>query len=490
MRILEIVLLLIITSIPFIKRPVLKNIKKKTIVAILLGILSMHIILEGWRWQMIPVYVLFFILLWRIYVIKEIILRKLTFIRIAGYLVFIMMLIPSWVLPMMLPVFSLPNPTGVYKVGTRSIHIKTTMDEPITKDTTDQRELMVKVWYPAKNNTSSIREPYLDNANRTSFIQKYGGGILPPASMNYLDRVKTHAYQEAPIANDTFPVLLFSHGYGSNASGYYALLTEIASHGYIIINMNHTYESLGTTFPDGSEKYFDYEFQAIDGANAMQHITPIKEAFEKKLSYDERHAIIREASKTYNVTTMVKRWTKDMVYTIDQLEDWNRNGFLKGRLDLTKIGVFGHSRGGGAAGQVTIKDTRVKAAVNIDGVQWGEMMDTLYHKPFLYIAADWPAEHQDINAHVYKHKSTDYFYESKIRTAAHPNFMDIPFMVSVKRLAQTGTIDAELGIKITNDLIISFFDRHLKGDQTSNPKQVADRYDLLEMKVYKDGKKL
>ena len=50
---------------------------------------------------------------------------------------------------------------------------------------------------------------------------------------------------------------------------------------------------------------------------------------------------------------------------LDQLENWNENGFLKNRLDLDKIGVFGHSRGGGAAGQLTIKDTRIKAAVNI-----------------------------------------------------------------------------------------------------------------------------
>ena len=489
MRILEIVLLLIVTILPFVKRPLLKIAKKKQLSIILMAIFMIHFIFEGWRWQMIPIYFLLFILIWRINSVNETAPATLTFVRVAGYACLIILLLPSWILLNFLPVFSLPTPTGEYLVGTHSMHMKTSMDEPITKDPNDKRELMIKVWYPAKTKASAKQDPYLDKANRTSFINKYGGGILPPASMDYLDRVKTHVYQDAPIADDIFPVLLFSHGYGSNASGYYALLTEIASHGYIVINMNHTYESLGATFPDGSEKLFDYEFQAADGADAMEHIGPIRDAFVNKLPYEERHAIIREASKDYNITAMVKRWTKDMMYTLDQLEAWNKDGFLKNRLDLDKTGVFGHSRGGGAAGQLTIKDSRIKAAVNIDGVQWGEMMDTIYTRPFLYISADWPEEKEDINAHVYKNKSTDYFYESKLLTASHPNFMDIPFMVPVKSLAQTGAIDPETGIKITNDLVITFFDKHLKDDETADPAGIADKYDLLEMTVYMGGLK-
>lgn len=487
MRILEIVLLLLVTILPFIKRSILKRFSRTLLLSFLLVILSSHLVIEGWRWQMTPIYFLIIVLVWRISLVKEFRLPKLTFIRGVGYMFLILVILPSWILPNVFPVFSLPTPTGAYQVGTHLIHLKTNMDEPITTDIKDKRELMIKVWYPAKNNPTTPQEPYLDKTNRDSFIHKYGGGILSTSSMNYLDKVKTHVYQNAPIVEDSFPVLIFSHGYGSNASGYYALLTEIASHGYIIINMNHTYESLGSFFPDGREAYFDYEFQAIENKDAMEHITPITDAFKNNLPYDQRHAIIREASKNYNVTHMVKRWTKDMMYTIDQLEDWNTNGFLKNRMDLDKIGVFGHSRGGGAAGQVALKDHRIKAAANIDGIQWGEMMDTIYHQPFLYISADWPAEHQDINAHVYKHKSTDYFYESKIQTTAHPNFMDIPFMIPIKGLAQTGDIDPELGIKITNDLILSFFNKHIKNDKNAEPEKIATTHELVNMTVYKNG---
>lgn len=487
MRTLEIILLAIVTILPFVKRPLLKIGKNKYLPIILVLTLTFHLIFDGWRWQMIPGYFILFILIWRIISIKEIGTIKLTLIRGVGYTVLLVLIVVSWILPNFLPVFSLPTPTGKYLVGTNSIHLKTNMDEPITNDPDDQRELMIKVWYPAITNTSVKQDPYLDKVNRTGFINKYGGGILPPFAMNYLDKVKTHVYQDAPISDEVFPVLVFSHGYGSNASGYYALLSEIASHGYIILNVNHTYESLGSTFPDNSTKFFNYQFMRDENVGVMKHINLIKDAFNNNLSYDERHAVIREASKAYNATNMVKRWAKDIRYTIDQLEDWNKAGFLKDKLNLDKIGVFGHSRGGGAAGQVTIKDHRIKAAANIDGIQWGEMMDTIYHKPFLYISSDWPANHQDVNAHVYKYKSSDYFYESKLLNSGHPNFMDIPFMIPVKSLTQAGTIDPKLGIKITNELIITFFNKHLKNDESSDLKKIDERYKLLELNVYVDG---
>jgi predicted dienelactone hydrolase len=73
--------------------------------------------------------------------------------------------------------------------------------------------------------------------------------------------------------------LIFSHGYGSRAQGYYALLSEIASQGYVIVNMNHSYESLGVTLPDGSEKYFDYAYQQEIADGSMDVVQPLIDAF-------------------------------------------------------------------------------------------------------------------------------------------------------------------------------------------------------------------
>ncbi len=485
MRILEITLLIIVTILPFVKRPLIKIIDPKYIIVIVGLIATLHLLIEGWRWQMIPVYFLILVLFWRILMINKNQAPKLTFKRTLGFITVVLVLLPGWTLPNILPVFSLPKPTGKYSVGTKWIHLKTDIDETITADPSDKRELMIKVWYPSNDTNPKNQDPYVDQANRLGFIKKYSMGILPPSSIDYLDRVQTYAYQNLPIAEKSFPVLIFSHGYGSKSTGYYALLTEIASQGYIIFNMTHTYESLGATFPNGTMKFFDYEYQSRERIGAMKHIGPIQNAFKSDVNFEERHEMIREAIKGYYVKDMVKRWSKDMIYTMNQFEDWNIKGFFKNKLDLDKIGVFGHSRGGGAAGQVTITDNRIKAAANIDGVQWGEMIDTIYQKPFLYISADWPPEHNNVNAHIYINRSTDYFYESKLLQSGHPNFMDIPLMIPIKSLAETGSIDAKLGMKITTELVTSFFDKHLKNNKNSDPGKIDKKYELLQMNIYK-----
>ena len=482
MRTFEIILLLAVTILPFIKRPVLRRLES-TYVLLFLGVLmALHLFFEGWRWQMIPGYVLVIFLAWRI---RKIDLSKpvrFSFLRGVGFFGSSLMVVVAWVLPMALPVFSLPEPKGQYSVGTEMIQIETERDESITQDPNDRRELMLKVWYPSETDVSSLKgENYAADASRSGFAMKYG---LPAGALNYLDRVRTHAFSEIPIAEGSFPVLIFSHGYGSRAHGYYALLTEIASQGYIIINMNHTYESLGVTFPDGREKYFDYNFQGQLAAETMTVIQPLIDAFKNGLSYDERHPIVRKASLDYFEGSIEDRWAEDMIVTIDLLEKWNNEGWLKDKLDLDKIGVFGHSVGGGSAGKVALKDNRVKAAANLDGIQWGKKIDTTYSIPYLYISADWPAEHEDINSHVYKYKSTDYFYETKLLKSGHPNFMDIPFLIPVRSLAGTGEIDPYQGIEIVTSLTTSFFDRHLKNEQKTNLQSVGNQYELLEMNVY------
>ncbi|MEJ2003966.1 MAG: hypothetical protein P8X57_03160, partial [Cyclobacteriaceae bacterium] len=282
-----------------------------------------------------------------------------------------------------------------------------------------------------------------------------------------------------------FPVLIFSHGYGSKATGYYGLLTEIASQGYVIINMNHTYESLGTTFPDGRTAYFDFNFQQEISKGGMEAVEPVIDAFANGMSYEKRHPIVRNAVKSYFEGGIQDRWAADIKYIIDMLENWNREGFLQGKLDLEKTGVIGHSVGGGTAGNIAMKDKRIKAVVNLDGIQWGNQIDSIYHIPYLYVSADWPAEHEDINSHIYINKSTDYFYETKLLNSGHPNFMDIPLMVPVQSLAGTGSIDAYKGLEIVSNLVASFFDKHLKYSKSADPQRIGKEYELLEMKVYK-----
>lgn len=481
MRTLEIILLLLVTILPFTKRRITRHIKPLYLVGVLSLLVLLHLITDGWRWQMGPAYLLILTLSWRILIMDTNPVR-VSILRIIGFASIVILAAIGWAIPMALPVFSLPEPSGSHVVGTTSIHHITNIDESITSDPSDKREFMYKIWYPGEGSVKDFeRDVYIDKASRFGFATKYG---LPGNALNYLDRVKTHVYQNLPMANGTFPVLIFSHGYGSKANGYYGLLSEIASQGYIIINMNHTYESLGVTLPDGKVKSFDYGFQRSISEGSMKDIVPLIEAFKEGLNYEERHPIVRKAVKSYFEGGIEDRWAGDVILTLDLLDNWNQFGLLKNKMNLDQIGVFGHSCGGGTAGKVGIRDNRVKAVANLDGIQWGNMIDSTYQIPYLYVSADWPAEHEDINSHIYINKSKDYFYECKLLGTGHPNFMDIPFMIPVNSLSGCGSIDPYLGLEITNKLVTSFFDKHLKALPNIDPKQVSEKYESLEMTIH------
>lgn len=480
MQFFEVVLILVSATYVGFNRFVNKKLGKKYIIGLLVLILALELILNGYRWQMIPGYLLWVIAI--ISALRQSPQKPKIFVSVLKTIGILVVLVLSIILPSVLPVFELPEPRGSYNVGTELIPVKTDRDEIITSDPNDKRELLYKIWYPSEADVSSLKsEKYVDQGSRIGFAAKYG---LPPTSFNYLDKVKTFVYADLPVANGKFPVLIFSHGYGSKATGYYALLTELASQGYVIINMNHTYESLAVTFPDGRISYFDYDYQREISKEDMNVLEPLIAAFQEDLDFEERHPIVKPAIKKYHMSEMQVRWAEDMIFTIDLLEQWNAEGSLKDKIDLDKIGVFGHSVGGGTSANMALMDSRVKAAANLDGIAWGNLIDTTLNIPFLYVSADWPAEHEDVNSHIFINKSTDYFYESKLLNSGHPNFMDIPFMIPVRSLSGTGEIDPYHGMEIVTKLVTSFFNKHLKNEADSEPLKIGEEYELLELTVY------
>ena len=476
MQLFELLLLASTTVILLFGRYFKQKINLNYLIVSLFAILGIHLIFEGYRWQMIPGYLLWALALWAAFAsstTNHIIIRILKATGVS----FLFILV--YLLATILPVFRLPKPMGKYTVGTQDIHLKLDRKEVITADKNDQRELMIKAWYPS-DAQSGKPDPYADRGGRAGFAIKYG---LPPFTMNYLNLVKTHVFREIAIAEGEFPVLIFSHGYHSKANGYYALLSEIASQGYVIFAINHTYESTGSTFPDGSIRAFDMKYAREIEANSWDTIKPVIEAFKNGLSFEDRHPIVKKALVNYFVRDMEERWAKDISDVISQLKNWNQSGFFKSHLEVENVGVFGHSRGGGSAGEALRSDARIKAAANIDGVQWGEIVDTSFQQPFLFISSDWPPEHQDLNSHAYINKSTSVFYEAKLLQSGHSSFMDIPFMVRLNALSGAGAIQPKLAIEITNQLVIGFFDKHLKGENVAI-EQLRDKYKQLELQVF------
>ncbi|MEM1137138.1 MAG: hypothetical protein AAGI07_14970 [Bacteroidota bacterium] len=471
-------LLLVVLIAVFITNYVSRRFDEIYFVILIVLALLTNLVFDGYRWQMVPTYLLSFSTLFFILYKTS---RKSSLIAIIlktfGWVVLITL---SFILPLALPVFELPEPTGPYNVGTRDIYLQIDGDEKITIDKTDKRELMIKVWYPSTS-IGSNRDIYIDKAGRNGFAKKYG---IPTSILNYLNSVKPKVFREIKIADESFPILIFSHGYHSKANGYYALLTEIASRGYVILGINHTYESTGTTFLDGSEKYFDNEFAKKIEEGSWETISPVIEALNSELSFEDRHSIIKKALKTYYAKEMVERWAQDIIEVVAHLDRWNNSDFFNGSLDISKVGVFGHSRGGAASGESLLIDDRIKAAANIDGDHWGQIVDTIFQKPFLYLSSEWTINNGNLNQYAYINRSTSYFYNGILLKSGHSNFMDIPYMIPIQSLNQAGSIDHDTAIEITTNLLCAFFDKHLKNEEVKM-SDLPLKYKLLELNIFK-----
>jgi predicted dienelactone hydrolase len=136
-----------------------------------------------------------------------------------------------------------------------------------------------------------------------------------------------------------FPVIIFSHGLGGSREGYAYLGRHWGSHGYVSVHLQHL----------GSDKSV--------WENSWNRLLALRQAARQPVNALNR--------------------PRDVSFALDQLELLNQGeGAFKGRLDLGRVGVAGHSFGAhttlAAAGlvlgrpevrEISLADPRVKAAI-------------------------------------------------------------------------------------------------------------------------------
>ncbi|MFE8702280.1 alpha/beta hydrolase family protein [Cytobacillus sp. FJAT-54145] len=361
MRIFELALFSI-SSLTFIL--LLARIQKncrlvRTLAFLLMGIFLTHFLVEGYRWQMIPTYfmaITTILIIYRKLSINQLQLR----LKWKGITAFVVISVFSLILPVLFPVFSFTIPTGPYDVGRSSLHLTDySREETFTEESGDYRELMVSISYPIDRASHHPSASYIENAGTfLKAINKETG--IPTFFLQYLKEIQTNGHENAAIAKgeESFPVIIFSHGFPGTRFMYTTLIEEVVSQGFVVISIDHSYHSSLTVFPDGKSAYLDDKIPSPLDLKA----------------WDELIASV---------------WGKDHQFILDFLEDLASDPFYKGKLDLERIGVMGHSFGGATAFQTLIQDDRVKLGINMDGTFFGEKVRTdAQYKPFLWMTVD------------------------------------------------------------------------------------------------------
>lgn len=331
MRTIEIIILvtlfvrLVGYSLPSIKRSRWINLLPSLTVLLIV----IHLVVEKYRWQMVPVYgatlLLFLLSIPRIKKGMQPANKQAPnqILIIFGFLFRLLFFAFIVVLPMLLPVFRLPEPTGPYPIGTTNLHlVDRTRLETFTPHPDDHREFMVKVWFPAQVEPNTRPDAYIEHL---------------PFQFSHLSLVRTHAHRNAPVSGTqtSYPVLIFSHGYIGLVEQNLTQMEELASYGYIVCSIAHTYQSQATVFPDGRVVPVDLTLSN----NFMQGISSTQAEYNEHL----------------------QTWTDDTFFLMDELERiqaGERQTVLTGKLDMTRLGVFGMSFGGTIAVQVCAVDDR------------------------------------------------------------------------------------------------------------------------------------
>ena len=437
-----------------------------------------HLILEKYRWQMVPIYALTVFL----FVLSIILMKRQSRKRvqptskgrrIIGIVLAafgILCLLISAAPPVLFPVFRLPKPSGPYKVGTTIFHfLDSSRLETLTEDPNDHREFMARVWYPAEPPLKARPVPYRKYSPAIGSILQQGaanfGKQTPDFIYSHLDLLKSNSYPDAPVANapSAYPVICFSAGFLSDLDENQIYFEELSSHGYVVISLNQPFESQSVVQPDGRIVPFS-KAHAEEFQRTTEETTPLWKRFWESKNMEERATIAKQIlEKGTFLNKIIRIRSEDYRFLATELNKLNsgeRKSLLTGKLDISKLGIFGYSGGGAVAGQVCAVDSRFKAGINLDGFQFGDVIDNKVKQPFMIMYSEGFAGSNDSMLQNFQNVT----YEVTIKGTKHMDYSDNPLIFPLsKRLGMSGPISSRRMLRITNDYILSFFEKYLKG---------------------------
>ena len=226
-------------------------------------------------------------------------------------------------IPCLIPFNNIPQPTGIYSVGTQVFEWEdVNREEWFTEDIGDFRRLVVQVWYPTLEESNQVVS-YIDSPDKR--IGPLSKRIeLPQFLIRHIQDVKSNSILNAPIRidNNLYPLILFSNGLGGMRMQNTVQMEELASRGYVVVAMDHPYDANVTVYHDGTTADFR---------------SGLREDASEKEFWDVR-------------IPQINTRADDLSFIINKINLLKENGDpLWKSVNLSKIGVFGHSYGGGLA---------------------------------------------------------------------------------------------------------------------------------------------
>ncbi|WP_406312287.1 alpha/beta hydrolase [Streptosporangium sp. NBC_01639] len=319
---------------------------------------------------------------------------------------------------------TLPAPTGAYPVGTTALYLKdASRPDPWNLDV-DARELKVTLWYPTKQRDGK-RAPYMTPKESELAMRRYGIADVPDDT---LSKTRTNAIEDAEPTGRRLPLVVLSPGFTNPMSTLTSLAEDLASRGYVVAGIDHTYESYATAFPDGRVA----ECLACDS----------------------------DTDPGFG-TGVVQGRAADVSFVLDQLPSkWDGSD----RIDRSRIAMAGQSIGGAGSVAAMLRDSRVRAGIDMDGTTYARIPKSGLSRPFMFLGSP---------QHAPSGGDTSWERDWKLLTgwkrwivlsgAEHQSFTDGPLLAGALGISPvSGVLPAARSAELTRTYVAAFLDQHLK----------------------------
>ncbi|MFD9892505.1 alpha/beta hydrolase family protein [Amycolatopsis sp. NPDC059027] len=337
---------------------------------------------------------------------------------------------------------ALPAPTGRAPVGMTSLYLKDTSRPDPWAPGVNARELMVSLWYPARS-ADGARARYMTPAESELLLKDGKITTLPP---DILSRTRTNAVTDAPAVGrrHSLPLIVLSPGFTKPRSTMTALAEDLASHGYVVAAIDHTYENVGQSFPDGRV------------TTCLACGNPRNDEFWRKV---------------------VRGRAADVSFVLDELTGPRPQWRNAGLIDPARIAMAGHSVGGASTIPAMLADSRIRAGIDIDGTTQDPIPDTTaLSRPFLFLgkpvtytpgsgrpeALSWEND--------WKHM-TGWKRWLLVTGVVHQSFTDLVLLGDQLGVDFGAEQPGARTMDITRAYARAFFDEHLRG----RPQPLLDR---------------
>ncbi|WAL63418.1 Tat pathway signal protein [Amycolatopsis cynarae] len=368
---------------------------------------------------------------------------------------------------------TLPAPRGRYATGESTFRLVDGKRPDPWVPSQPYRELMISVFYPAVHTGGLPFTNQFPAAVGAALGAAVERNFTLPAGLVDWAATKTHSVRDATMAPGRFPVVLYSPGAGDPRNWNVSLAEYLASHGFVVVTIDHTGDAPAVQFPDGH----------VVGNGPL--LTAWSQSF-------------RNGTTLAFFTKLMDARMADTELVLNRLTSLPVR--LSGGMDLNRIGMFGHSAGGFTTANMMFADPRIKAGINMDGTMeytvkpdGTNLSEVALHgldRPFLLMGSSSAGGGSDVHrepswAAFWQHQR-GWKADVTLDDSVHASFTDAEALLpqlagrvpAATLAAAVGTVDPHRAVAADRAVVASFFDRFLKGHNDHLLDGGASRYPI------------